>query len=141
MRKENMMAKRQVHYPHKIGFRLTDKTWFQIQQEIAETSLTPHDWCRLVVLDRLNDEFGLSKKERYFLRQILRTQWMVAQGLNLIADDKLTVERWQKFRDYGRQNVERFVKLSSEEFQSIMGSKRHPASPNPMRTNPVFDED
>jgi hypothetical protein len=135
------MAKREVHYPHKIGFRLTDKTWFQIQQEIAETDLTPHDWCRVVVLDRLNNEFGLSRKERYFLHQILRTQFMVAQGLNLLADDKLTVERWQKYRDYGKQNVERLVTLSSEEFQSIMESKRHPVCTPAITSGSIVDED
>src|SRR5262249_48160268 len=114
------MARREVHYPHKIGFRVTDQTWLQIQQQIAETNLTPHDWCRLVVLDRLNNEFGLSRKERYFLHQILRTQFMVGHGLNLIADEKLTVELWRKYRDYSRQNVESLVKLSSEEFQTLM---------------------
>jgi hypothetical protein len=114
------MAKREIHYPHKIGFRVTDQTWFQIQQEIAATNLTPHDWCRLVVLDRLNQEFGLSRKERYFLHQILRTQYMVGQGLNLLADDKLTVELWRKYRDYALHQVERLVKQSSDEFQSVM---------------------
>ena len=135
------MAKREVHYPHKIGFRLTDKIWFQIQQEIAETNPTPHDWCRLLVVDRLNNEFGLSRKERYFLHQILRTQWMVGQGFHLLADDRLAVKRWQRFRDFARHNVERFVKLSSDAFQSLMESEHHPASPNPMTTNPVLDED
>ena len=125
------MAKREVHYPHKIGFRLTDQTWFQIQQEIAETDLTPHDWCRLVVLDRLNHEFGLSRKDRYFLHQILRTQFMVGHGLDLLADDKLTVELWRKYRDYALQHVERLVKSSSAEFQSVMESERHQ---NPIHT-------
>ncbi|HEY6243363.1 MAG TPA: hypothetical protein VIX17_05430 [Pyrinomonadaceae bacterium] len=136
-----MMAKREVHYPHKIGFRVTDQTWFQIQREITETNLTPHDWCRLVVLDRLNNEFGLSRKERYFLHQILRTQFMVGHGFDVLADDKLTVELWRKYRDYSRQNVERLVKLSSEEFQLIMESKRHPGGTNAMTINTVFDED
>ena len=136
------MAKREVHYPHKIGFRVTDQTWFQIQQEIAETNLTPHDWCRLVVLDRLNNEFGLSRKERYLLHQLLRIQFMVGHGLDLLADDKLTVELWRKYRDYSRQNVERLVKLSSEEFQSIMESKCYTIGRAiALKTNPVIDED
>jgi hypothetical protein len=56
------MAKRNVRFPHTIGFRVTDETWFAIQQEISETDLTPHDWCRQVVLDRLDREQGFSKK-------------------------------------------------------------------------------
>lgn len=47
---EKLMAKRNVRYPHTIGFRVTDETWFRIVQEVAETDLTPHDWCRLAVL-------------------------------------------------------------------------------------------
>src|ERR1044072_2879253 len=104
-----MMAKRELHSPHKIGFRVTDQTWFQIQEEIAEAGLTPHDWCRLVVLDRLNHEFGLSRKELYFLHQILRTQFMVGHGFDLLVDDKLTVELWRKYRHYALHHVERLV--------------------------------
>ena len=46
------MAKRDVRYPHTIGFRVTDETWLRIEQEIAETDF---DRSRLVpqwVLDR-----------------------------------------------------------------------------------------
>jgi hypothetical protein len=57
-----MMAKRDVRYPHTIGFRVTDETWLRIEQEIAETDLTAHDWCRKVVLDRLDREYGFQKK-------------------------------------------------------------------------------
>ena len=67
---------------------------------------------------------------------------MVGHGLNLLADDKLTVELWRKYRDYSRQNVESLVKLSSEEFQTIMESKRHPVgSTNAITTTSNFDED
>ena len=61
---EGVMAKRDVRYPHTIGFRITDETWLRIEQEIAETDLTAHDWCRNVVLDRLDREYDFSKKER-----------------------------------------------------------------------------
>jgi hypothetical protein len=33
------------------------------------TDLTPHDWYRLVVLDRLDQEFGFTKKEHIFFEQ------------------------------------------------------------------------
>jgi hypothetical protein len=49
---EKLMTKRDVRYPHTVGFRVTDETWFRIVQEVAETDLTPHDWCRMAVLDR-----------------------------------------------------------------------------------------
>jgi hypothetical protein len=34
------MTKRSVRYPHTIGFRVTDETWFAIQREIINTDLT-----------------------------------------------------------------------------------------------------
>jgi hypothetical protein len=91
------MAKRDVRYPHTIGFRVTDETWFAIQKEIFETDLTPHDWCRLVVLDRLDREYGFSKKERLFFHQVVRTQFLIAQGFQVLADDKLTTDRGRRY--------------------------------------------
>ena len=35
------MVKRNVRYPHTIGFRITDETWIAIQQEISQADLTP----------------------------------------------------------------------------------------------------
>jgi hypothetical protein len=54
------MAKREVNFPHTIGFRLSDEAWFKIEQEVANTNLTPHDWCRMVVLKTLDQEYGFS---------------------------------------------------------------------------------
>jgi hypothetical protein len=76
------MSKRDVRYPHTIGFRITDETWLRIEQEIKETDLTAHDWCRMVVLDRLDREYGFSKKERLLFNQIVRTQFLIAQGFS-----------------------------------------------------------
>ena len=112
------MAKRNVRYPHTIGFRVTDETWFAIQQEIFETDLTPHDWCRLVVLDRLDSEYGFSKKERLLFHQIVRTQYLIATGFQVLADNKLTPDEWKKIRAYGKEKADYFARLALEEFQS-----------------------
>jgi hypothetical protein len=117
------MAKRNVRYPHTIGFRVTDETWFAIQQEISETDLTPHDWCRLVVLDRLDREYGFSKKERLLFHQVLRTQYLIAQGFHVLADNKLTTDEWKKIRGYAKEKVDYFARLALEEFQSKTDSK------------------
>ena len=112
------MAKRNVRYPHTIGFRVTDETWFAIQQEILQTDLTPHDWCRLVVMDRLDSEYGFSKKERLLFHQIVRTQYLVATGFQVLADNKLTKDEWKKIRAYGKEKVDYFARLALEDFQS-----------------------
>lgn len=56
-------------------------------QEVAETDLTPHDWCRMAVIDRLDHEYGFSKKERLLFQQIVRIQFFVAFGFQMLADN------------------------------------------------------
>lgn len=116
------MAKREVHYPHTIGFRVTDETWFKIQQEVANTDLTPHDWCRMVVLDRLNQEYGLSKNERLFFEQFVRTHYLVANGFQLLADDTLTTEEWKKFRLFAKEKIDTIADRALSHFRSRMQS-------------------
>ena len=117
------MTKRNVRYPHTIGFRVTNETWFAIQQEISETDLTPHDWCRQVVLDRLAREHGFSKKERLLFHQVLRTQYLIAQGFHVLADNKLTTDEWKKIRAYAKEKGDYFAQLALAEFQKNGESK------------------
>jgi predicted nucleic acid-binding protein len=92
------MAKREVNYPHTISFRLSHEAWLRVADEIAGTALTAHEWCRLVVLENLQRDHGLSKSERLLFEQFARAQYLVTQGFQLLADDKLTGEEWKKFR-------------------------------------------
>ena len=115
-----MMAKRNVRYPHTIGFRVTDETWFRIQQEISETDLTPHDWCRTVVLDRLDREYGFSKKERLLFHQVVRTQYLVAIGFQMLADDNLTTAEWKKLRAWAKEKADYLAKETLAHFRSQM---------------------
>ena len=92
----------------------------RIVQEVAETDLTPYDWCRMVVLDRLDREYGFSKKERLLFQQIVRTQFFVAFGFQMLADDKLTTAEWKKLRAYGREKGDYLVKQSLADFRSRM---------------------
>ena len=114
------MAKRNVSYPHTIGFRVTDETWFRIVQEVAETDLTPHDWCRMAVLDRLDREYGFSKKERLLFQEIVRTQFLVAVGFQMLADDTLTTAEWKKLRAYPKEKGDYLAKQTVADFQSRM---------------------
>ena len=116
------MAKKQVRYPHTIGFRVTDETWLRIVQEVVGTNLTPHDWCRMVVLDLLDDQYGFSKKDRLLLQTIVRTQFFVAFGFQMLADDKLTTDEWKKLRTYAREKGDYLARQSVADFQSRMES-------------------
>ena len=119
---ERLMAKRNVRYPHTIGFRVTDETWLRIVQQVAETDLTPHDWCRQAVLDRLEHDYGFSKKERFIFHQIVRTQYFVAWGFQMLADDTLTTAEWKKMRTYAKEKADYLAKLALTDFQSWMES-------------------
>jgi hypothetical protein len=99
------MSKREVNYPHTISFRLTDELWLRVEQEVAETDLTAHEWCRLAVLERLNRYHGLSKSERILFEQFARGQYLITQGFQLLAEDNLTVEQWKKFRAIANERI------------------------------------
>ena len=99
------MSKREIRYPHTIGFRVTDETWFRIKREIAETELTPQDWCREVVLEKLNEDNGLARSQRLIFNQIARTQYLVGLGFQLLAEDKLSPDEWKKLRTYAKNNL------------------------------------
>ena len=118
------MTKKGLRFPHTISYRLTDEDFLKLLQEVNKTGLTPHDWCRLVVLDRLNQEFGLSKNERILFEQFARTQYLVANGFQLLADDNLTPEEWQKFRAIAREKIDVISNLALEDFQSRTAGNR-----------------
>ena len=111
------MSKRDVNYPHTIGFRVTDNTWFRIQQEIAQTDLTPQDWCRLVVLDRLSRGYSLSKNERLLFSQFTRVHYLIVGAFRLLANDKFTLEEWEKLRIWSKKFIDRITDHALEEFQ------------------------
>lgn len=116
------MAKREVNYPHTIGLRLSDEAWFSIEEEVVNTDLTPHDWCRMVVLDRLNHECSFSKNERVLFHQVLRTQYLVSRGFQMLADDTLRTAEWKKVRTYAKENIDFVAEHAVAEFRSRMQS-------------------
>ena len=120
---EKLMAKRSVHYPHTIGFRVTDETWLRVVQEVVDTDLTPHDWCRMVVLDRLDHEYGFSKKERLLFQLIVRTQFLVAYGFQMLADDTLTTDEWKKLRAYAKQKADYLLQQTITDLRSGLEGK------------------
>lgn len=92
------MGKRITDYPHTISFRLTDEAWLGIQKQIAGRDLTAHEWCRKAALERLNNNYTLSKAERLLFEHFVRAQYLVTQGFQLLAEDKLTGDQWKKLR-------------------------------------------
>ena len=100
------MGSRVRRFRQTISFRLSDEDYLRIEQEVKETNLTPHDWCRDATLERLNRNLGLSKSQRHLFDQIVRAQYLIGLGLQLLADNKLTSDEWKKVRIYARENLE-----------------------------------
>jgi len=100
-----MMTKRGQRFPHTISYRLTDEDYLKLEQEINETTLTPHDWCRMAALEKLNVQHGLTRNERLLFEQVARIQYLLGQGFRLLADDKLGIEEWNTIRTYAKEKV------------------------------------
>ena len=92
------MAKREIDYPHTISFRLTNEAWLGIHTEIGGSDLTPHEWCRQAVLEKLDNHYGMTKTERFLFQHLIRAQYLITQGFQMLADDTLTSEEWKKLR-------------------------------------------
>ncbi len=116
------MSKKGLRFPHTISYRLTDEDFFKLEQEVNETGLTPHDWCRLVVLDRLNQEYGLSKNEHFLFAQVSRIQYLVNIGFQMLADDKLSTEEWKKIRVFAKEKIDVITDRTMKDFRSRTAS-------------------
>jgi hypothetical protein len=88
---------------------LTNEAWLAIEKEIQSRHLTPHEWCRMAALERLNGNGGLSKSERFLFHHLVRAQYLVTQGFQLLADHKLTSEEWKQLRLNSKQRVSELV--------------------------------
>jgi hypothetical protein len=71
------------------------EAWLGIQKQIAGSDPTAHEWCRKAALERLNNNYGLSKAERLLLEHFVRAQYLATQGFQLLADDNLTGDQWK----------------------------------------------
>jgi hypothetical protein len=118
------MSKRKTNYPHTISFRLTDAAWLRVAQQIEDTELTAHEWCRLAVLEKLNRDHGLTKNERFLFEQFARGQYLVTQGFQLVADDKLTSEMWMKLRRFADERASEIVDRALASYAKRNGQSR-----------------
>jgi len=112
---KNPMRKQGRQLPQSISFRLSDKDYLRIEQEVNETGFTVNDWCREAALERLNAGLGLSKSQRILFDQMVRSQYLIGLGLQLIADNKLTSDEWKKVRTYARENLEQISRKALED--------------------------
>ena len=99
------MGKRETDYPYTISFRVTGETWLGIQSAIDGSNLTPHEWCRRSALERLNNNGGLSRNERLLFQHLIRAQYLLTQGFQMLADNTLTSQQWKAVRANAMQRA------------------------------------
>lgn len=112
------MRKKGRQFPHTISYRLSDEDYLRIQNQVKEITSTPHDWCREAALERLNQGFGLSTSQRIIFDQIVRAQYLIGLGLQLLAENKLSPEEWNKVRTYARENLDSISRKALEDLPS-----------------------
>jgi len=80
----------------------------------------------MAVLDRLDREFGFSKKERLLFQLIVRTQFFVAFGFQMLADDTLKTDEWKKLRTYAKQKADYLLQQTIADFCSRTEGNEQP---------------
>jgi hypothetical protein len=68
--------------------------------------------------DRFEHEYGFSKKERLLFQTIVRTQFFVAFGFQMLADDTLTSDEWKKLRAYAKGKADYLLQQTIADFRS-----------------------
>lgn len=81
------------------SFRLTEEEHQEIETWAATERLSPNEWCRKVVQERLREARGMNLHERLFYEEIARLRFITGQCFRLLARQELDEEAWEKVRD------------------------------------------
>src|SRR6266498_4721045 len=119
-----------------VTFRLDYEQWAQLESAARGARAKPNDWVRDLTIETLCHRFDLKQNERILFEQFARTQYLVANGFQLLADDKLTSEEWKKFRAFAKEKIDVITDRALAEFQSKSGGEEPDSSGRPLRMNP-----
>jgi hypothetical protein len=88
-----------------VSYRITEEAWSEIEKRAASSGESPHQWARSVLLEKLSRTDELTPGERLLFHYLIRAQYLVTQGFQLIADHHLTSEEWKKLRANAKHRV------------------------------------
>jgi hypothetical protein len=88
-----------------ISYRITEEEWSEIEKWAANSGESPHQWARSILLEKLSRNDELTPGERLLFHYVIRAQYLVTQGFQLIADHHLTSEEWKKLRANAKHRV------------------------------------
>ena len=79
-----------------ISFRITEEEWSDIEKRAATVRESPHQWARSALLEKLHRNDELTRGDRFLFHHLVRAQYLITQGFQMLADDSLTSEDWKK---------------------------------------------
>ena len=88
-----------------ISFRITEEEWSDIEKRAATVRESPHQWARSALLEKLHANDELTRGDRFLFLHLVRAQYLITQGFQMLADNALTSEDWKKLRIDAKHKV------------------------------------
>ena len=88
-----------------ISYRVTEEEWNEIEKRAATVQESPHQWARSAMFEELRRNDELTRGDRFLFHHLVRAQYLITQGFQMLADDSLTSEDWKKLRVNAKHKV------------------------------------
>ena len=92
-----------------ISYRITEETWNEIEKRATTAGESPHQWARSALLEKLTRNDELTHADRFLFHHLVRAQYLITQGFQMLADQSLTSEAWKKLRVNAKYRVSELV--------------------------------
>ena len=97
-------------------FGLPKKSGTRSKNEAATVRESPHQWARSALLEKLHGNDELTRGDRFLFHHLVRAQYLITQGFQMLADDSLTSEDWKKLRLNAKHRVSELAESALARF-------------------------
>lgn len=88
-----------------ISYRITEEEWNEIEKRAATERESPHQWARAALFEKLRRNDELTRGDRFLFLHLVRAQYLITQGFQMLAESRLTSEDWKKLRIDAKHKV------------------------------------
>ena len=88
-----------------ISYRITEEEWIDIEKRAATARESPHQWARSALMEKLHGNNELTSGDRFLFHHLVRAQYLITYGFQMLADNNLTSEDWKKLRIDAKNKV------------------------------------
>ena len=106
-----------------ISFRVTEEQLNEIETVAVDAGVKTREWCREVVLEKLGYAPAMKRSERFLFHHLIRAQYLVTQGFQLLADNNLTGEEWKMLRANAKQKVSELTDAALASYAERSGQR------------------